>query len=122
MTNPYWFNYWCGKDANCLCRVRTGIETDIPLVYDLANGQRLGVHVEVKRPGESLGDGQAESYPRRAACWANPKTKPGTVPAHHVYSTILACDRELARDKRIDLFDKIAFHHDIAKWIEPYPE
>jgi len=21
MKNPYWFNYWCGKDKNCSCRI-----------------------------------------------------------------------------------------------------
>jgi hypothetical protein len=66
MKNPYWFNYWCGKDSKCACRIGTGIETDILLILDCVSGRRLGLHIEIKRPGEELGNGQAESYPRRS--------------------------------------------------------
>jgi hypothetical protein len=122
MKNPYWFNYWCGKDKRCACRIGTGIETDILLIFDCINGRRLGLHIEVKRPGEMLGDGQAESYPRRAACWANPNTRPKTVPSHHDFLTMLVCGRDLASDIRLRHFDKVVFHDEIAKQIQLYPE
>ena len=120
--NPYWFNYWCGKDKRCSCRVGTGIETDILLLWEVGNARRLALHIEVKRPGDCLGDGQAESYPRRAACWSTPATKPQTVPAHDQYATMLVCGPELAADSRCKWFDKVLFHGDIAKRIAVYPE
>lgn len=122
LKGPYWFNYWCGKDSNCLCRVGTGIETDILFILDCPNSRRLGLHIEIKPPGEPLGNGQAESYPRRAACWADPSTRPRTVPPHQDFLTVLICGRELASDKRIHSFDKVVFHDDVARMIKLYPE
>ncbi len=115
MKNPYWFNYWCGKDSRCACRIETGIETDILLILECATGRRLGLHIEMKRPGEKLGDGQAESYPRRAACWSNPHTRPKTVPPHQDFLTMLVCGRELASDRRVGYFDKVVFHDDVCR-------
>lgn len=122
MKNPYWFNYWCGKDSRCACRIGTGIETDILIILDCANRRKLGLHVEIKRPGEKLGDGQAEAYPRRAACWANPETRPKTVPPHEDFLTMLVCGRELKSDVRLQHFDKVVFHEDVAQKINNYPE
>ena len=67
MKNEYWFNYWCGKDSNCACRIGTGIETDILFILGCPDSRCLALHIEVKRPGEQFGDDQAESYPRCAA-------------------------------------------------------
>jgi len=89
---------------------------------DIPNDRRLALHIEVKRPGEHLGDGQAESYPRRAACWANPTIKPRTVPSHHEFLTVLICGRELANDDKLKWFDKVVFHDEIAMQIQIYPE
>lgn len=122
MKNPYWFNYWCGKDSKCVCRIGSGIETDILLIFDCANHRRLGLHIEVKRPREQLGNGQAESYPRRAACWVNPSTRPKTVPPHDEFTTMLVCGSELGTDERVRFFDKVVFHEDVAKRIAVYPE
>jgi hypothetical protein len=122
MKNPYWFNYWCGKDARCACRIGTGIETDILIILDCPSGRRLGLHIEIKRPGEHLGNGQAESYSRRAECWATPSTRPITVLPHQDYLTMLVCGRELERDPRLRFFDKVIFHDKIADQILPYPE
>lgn len=122
LKNPYWFNYWCGKDSKCACRLGSGIETDILFILDYANEKRLGLHIEIKPAGEKLGDGQAESYPRRAACWANPDTRPKTVPPHHHFLTVLICGQELASDERVKNLDKVIFHADVARRIRPYPE
>jgi len=124
MKNPYWFNYWCGKDSKCECRVGTGtgIETDILLMLDCPNDRRLALHIEIKRPGDHLRDGQAESYPRRAACWADPSTRPKTVLPHQDFLTILICGRELASDDRLRFFDKVIFHDDVSQRIRVYPE
>jgi hypothetical protein len=122
MKNPYWFNYWCGKDSRCACRIGTGIETDILLVFDCASSQRVGLHIEIKRPRERLANGQAESYPRRAACWASPATRPKTVLEHDNFITMIACGREAIQDERLRYFDKILYHDDIAKLLPIYPE
>lgn len=122
MKNPYWFNYWCGKDSACPCRIGTGIETDILIIFDSADQQRLGLHIEIKRPGDRLGDGQAESYPRRAKCWAQPNSKPRTVPPHQDFLTMLVCGRELQADKRLQYFDKVVFHDEVRRKLEVYPE
>jgi hypothetical protein len=64
MKNPYWFNYWCGKHSDrCSCRIGKAIETDILLVLERDDSRRLALHIEIKRPGEGLRVGQAESYP-----------------------------------------------------------
>jgi hypothetical protein len=119
--NPLWFNYWCGRDSKCACRIGTGIESDILLILDCANGRRLGLHIEIKRPGEQLGEGQAESYQRRAACWASPVTRPKTVWPHEDYLTFLICGPELASDK-LSFFDKVLFHNEVKQMIKVYPE
>jgi hypothetical protein len=122
LKNPYWFNYFCGKDAKCACRIGSGIETDILIFLDCGGGRGLGLHIEVKRPGARLGDGQAESYPRRAACWANPETRPRTVWPHQDFLTILICGRELIADERTRYFDKVMCHEDLMRLIPVYPE
>jgi hypothetical protein len=90
--------------------------------FGVPNHRRLALHVEIKRPGEKLGDGQAEFYPRRAACWANPDTRPKTVPPHEDFLTMVVCGRDLGSDARLRFFDKVVFHDDVAQKIEVYPE
>lgn len=122
MKNPYWFNYWCGKDRLCECRIGTAVETDILLVFSCLGDTDLAVHVEVKRPGDTLGDGQAATYPRRAACWANDISRPKRIPPHREYLTVLACGSNLEGNPELAHFDKVIFHDDIAEWLRPYPE
>ena len=122
LKNPYWFNYWCPKDGRCACRIESGIETDILIIYVCADGRRLAVHVEIKRPLDNFRPGQAESYPRRAACWVNPVTRPRTVPVHQEFVTVLVCGLELKADSRSNNFDKIVCHDDICDRIEFYPD
>lgn len=122
MKNPYWFNYWCGKDSNCICRIGTGIETDILLVFERPDSGCTALHIEVKRPNDRLRKGQAESYPRRAACWQNPATRPRTVPAHDSTRLVLVhgfSDLPIAARQAFDAF----WHHDeVARRIAGYPE
>jgi hypothetical protein len=121
MKNPYWFNYWCGKDKNCTCRVGTGIETDILLVFECGYAN-LAVHIEVKRPGEKLSEGQAAAYPRRAACWASDAARPRRILPHTEFLTVLACGHSLAGSAELAHFDRVILHHEIAERITPYPE
>jgi hypothetical protein len=122
MKNPYWFNYWCGKDSDCCpCRIGAAIETDILLILERDNSRRLALHIEIKRPGEGLRVGQAESYPRRAECWVNSTTRPRTVPSHQDFLTTIVCGRNLGSDPRLGFFDKVVFHDQVANQLEPYP-
>lgn len=118
----WWFNCFCPKDGHCSCKVGTGLETDILIILEATDGFRFAVHVEVKPPDKNLESGQAETYPRRAECWANPATRPQTVLAHDSFVTILACGDNLKSDARCAKFDKTVFHRDIEKRISPYPD
>lgn len=122
MKNPYWFNYWCGKDANCACRIGSGIETDILLVFKRRDSGCTALHVEVKRAGDRLGNGQAESYPRRAACWKDPSTRPRTVPTHDRTRLILVHGFTLPPVTARQSFDALWNHDEIAQHVPGYPE
>lgn len=124
LKNPYWFNYWCPRDSRCSCRIGTGIETDILLILKCGDGpalRHLALHIEVKRPGDSLRNGQAESYPRRASCWAKPDSRPGTVWPHDDFATFLVCDSLTASDVRAKYFDKILLHKSLRLQLNDYP-
>jgi hypothetical protein len=116
----WWFNYFCHN--NCSCKVATGIETDVLIVFETREKFRFALHVEVKRPGDDLKPGQAESYPRRARCWANPATRPGTVLAHDDSTTVLVCGNNLRADNRRSEFDDTKFHGDIEQRLSQYPD
>ncbi len=118
----FWFNVFCPKDGSCECRGNKGIETDILLVFKSPDDARFAVHVEVKPPNEDFLPDQAESYPRRGACWANAVTRPRTVVAHDNFTTILVCGENLRSDLRRSAFDDTHFHLDIEKWLSPYPD
>ncbi len=118
----FWFNVFCPKDRRCACRGEEGIETDILLLFKAPDNSRFAVHVEVKPPNEDFLPDQAESYPRRAACWANTATRPRTVVAHGSFTTILVCGENLSSDARRLNFDQTHFHQDIEKRLSPYPD
>jgi hypothetical protein len=118
----FWFNVFCPKDGSCECRGEKGIETDILLVFKSSDKSQFAVHVEIKPPNEDFLPDQAESYPRRGACWANAATRPRTVVAHDSFTTILVCGENLRSDLRRSQFDDTRFHQDIEKWLSPYPD
>ncbi len=121
----FWFNCFCG--AACECKVETGIETDILIIFRASDRSQFALHVEVKCPGKGLGGGQAESYPRRGRCWANygadrPAAVPKWIPHHDDFATILLCDDCLKLDPRHVLFDDVILHRDLEQRISPYPD
>ena len=118
----WWFNHYCPKDGSCTCKLGTGLETDILIIFEVIHEIRFALHVEVKRPSETLGDGQAETYPRRAACWSEPTTRPRRILAHEDYVTVLVCGDNLRADSRRSAFDQTRFHRDIEQRISPYPD
>lgn len=119
---PFYSNYFCGRDSRCTCRVpgSRSLETDAMVFLRSSTGRILGLHIEVKRPGEPLGFGQAEGYPLRAACWAEGGRKPRTVPAHHDWLTVLVCGRELLADQRVRHFDRVLLHADLAAKVDGF--
>ena len=124
MKNPYWFNLWCGtcdRSNRHGCKIGTGIETDVFLIFETRDG-RTGCHIEVKRRGDRLGDGQALSYPRRAACWSDPSRRPRTVPPHDRWRTILVHGDAQLTDAEATAFQRIVTHDDVAVRLPGYPE
>ena len=126
----YWFNHFC-RDT-CSCQVEEWkpedgrrTETDILIILTAPAGSRFALHIEVKPPGEGFERKlwQAETYPRRAKCWATtPEKRPPTVLEHVGFVTLLACGENLRNDPRTKFFDDTAYHDDIAKRISPYPD
>ena len=123
MKAPYWFNYFCGTcdggNPNG-CKLGTGTESDVLLMFDCP-GSRLALHIEIKRAGDSVRGGQAETYPRRAACWANPHTRPRYVPPHDRWQTILAHGDSPLSQAEAASFARIVTHDDIRRQRPEYP-
>ena len=124
MKNPYWFNYWCGtcdKLNPYGCKIGTGIESDILLVFAKAE-RRTALHIEVKSLGDSLRDGQALSYPRRAACWSDASRRPKTVPAYEDWRTILVHGDSALTPEEEQSFQRVVTHEEVASWLTDYPQ
>src|SRR4051794_6713664 len=81
---PFWANYWCGRDSSCTCRIvgSKGLESDAIFFLRNRANRVLAVHVEFKHNGESFGYGQPEAYPLRAACFANTHHQRRTINQH----------------------------------------
>ena len=120
---PFWANYWCGKDSRCVCRIEgsKGLESDA--IFFLRNGaeRTLAVHVEFKHPFESFGYGQPEAYPLRAACFARTHRERATLNAHHDWATVLFCGAECLSDERLSHFQRVITHEEAARVIPGYP-
>lgn len=93
-------------------------------VFEVEDGYRFAVHVEVKAPGDDFGLLQAVDYGRRARCWAGEGRAPGTVLPHHDATTVLCSERAFAERRRAEvaLFETMVFFEDIAAWIEHFPD
>lgn len=120
---PFWANYWCGKDSRCTCRIEgsKGLETDAIFFFRNNAGRVLAVHVEFKHRGESFQFGQAESYPLRAACFARTHTERKTLNAHHDWATVLFCDSDALSDPRLENFQRVITHTEAREKLPNYP-
>lgn len=121
---PFYCNYWCGRDARCTCRPKgsTGLESDLMLFLGTPDGRRLGLHIEFKHTGEPLRPGQAEAYPMRAACWAEGPYRPRGVLAHDDWLTVLFCGDEDLVSPRLAPFQRRIGHAEARKVIAGYPQ
>src|SRR5438309_384879 len=56
---PFWANYFCGRDSRCTCRIAGSRSLESDAIFFLRNCERrvLGVHVEFKHRNEAFGFG-----------------------------------------------------------------
>lgn len=73
----------------CRCEGDCGKETDLLAIFAGRDGYRFAIHIEVKRPGDRFGAGQAKAYPIRAQCWIT--KPPRSVLPHSAATTALLC-------------------------------
>ena len=120
---PFWANYWCGRDTRCTCRIAgsKSLESDAIFFFRNAANRILAVHVEFKHPNESFSFGQPEGYPLRAECFAKTHHQRATVNAHDDWTTVLFCGSETLTDGSRTHFQRIITHAEAAKMIAKYP-
>lgn len=120
---PFWANYFCGRDARCACRIEgsKSLESDAIFFLRKPRGQVLAMHVEFKLPGEAFQPGQPEGYPLRAACFARTHAERKTLIAHDDWTTVLFCDAATLADRRTSCFHRRITHAQAAEMIPDYP-
>ena len=121
---PYWANYFCGKDSRCRCRIEgsKSLESDAIFFFREAAGRVLAVHVEFKREGEPFLHGQPEGYPLRAKCFAETHSDRPALNAHDDWMTVVFCGDALIREPKIQCFDRAISHAEAAKKIALWPK
>ena len=120
---PFWANYWCGRDSRCTCRIEgsKGLESDAIFFFQNAEKNVLAVHIEFKHRNEAFQFGQPESYPLRGACFVQTHHERPTLNAHHDWTTVIFCDAAALSDPRLSNFQRVITHADAARVITRYP-
>lgn len=120
---PFWANYFCGRETACSCRIddSRALESDAISFFRNTAGRVLAVHVEFKHPHEPFGVGQAEAYPLRAACFARTHASRPSVNTHDDWATAIFCDAAALADPRIAYFQRVIVHTEAARMIPGYP-
>lgn len=120
---PFWANYWCGRDSRCTCRIEgsKGLESDAIFFFRNSSNCILAVHVEFKHTNESFSFGQPEAYPLRAACFVKTHHDRQTLNVHHDWTTVIFCGAESLSDERLLHFNRVITHGEAAEMIEAYP-
>jgi hypothetical protein len=120
---PFWANYWCGRDSRCTCRIEgsRGLESDAIFFFRNSSGRILAVHSEFKHANEPFGFGQPEAYPLRAACFVETYHERRTVNPHHDWTTAIFCGPESLADPRLSHFQRVITHDEAARMIASYP-
>lgn len=121
---PFWANYWCGRDSRCSCRIEgsKGLESDAIFFFRNSSNRVLAVHVEFKHSNEAFGYGQPEAYPLRAACFAKTHHERPTLNAHDDWTTVIFCGAEALSDQRLSHFDRVITHDEAKRMILAYPK
>jgi len=120
---PFWANYWCGRDTKCTCRLKDSkaIESDAIFFFRNSFGRILAVHVEFKHPNETFSIGQPEAYPLRAACFVKTCGSRATMNRHDEWTTIIFCGPETLSDARLSNFQRVITHSQAAEMLGSYP-
>ena len=121
---PFWANYWCGRDTRCTCRVygSKGLESDAIFFLKNENWRRLAIHVEFKHSREQFSFGQAACYPLRADCFSKTHQQRSTLNAHEDWITVIFCDDAALRKEELECFDRIIRHSDAAGYLAGWPK
>jgi hypothetical protein len=120
---PYWANYFCGRDSRCTCRIAggKGLESDAIFFFRNSSKQILAVHVEFKHPNERFTFGQPEAYPLRAACFVKTWRERPTLNAHDDWTTVIFCDVKSVSDYTRTYFQRVITHDETGQMIATYP-
>ena len=71
-------------------RAQTGRSRFLLAIFGLPTNERFALHIEVKHPKDNFKEnGQADSYPIRATCWATNSKKHLRVLPHSAATTVL---------------------------------
>lgn len=94
-TATWWRSHFTEK---CRCQGCSGQETDILAIFEVADGTRFALHIEVKQPTDRFPatKDQAANYALRADCWV--KTPPKAVLPHSDATTLLLCSASKLRE------------------------
>jgi hypothetical protein len=120
---PFWANYWCGRDSLCMCRIEgsKGLESDAIFFVKNKSNRVLAIHIEFKHPNEAFGFGQPQAYPLRAACFAKTYSQRKTLNAHQDWTTVIFCGAEALSDSRLSHFQRIITHQEARLVLVGYP-
>ncbi len=120
---PFWANYWCGRDAHCTCRIEgsKGLESDAIFFLRNRTGNILAIHLEFKHPKEPFQFGQPEAYPLRADCFVKTCQDRPTLNQHHDWMTVIFCGKDTLSDPRLSYFQRIITHDEAAIVLDDYP-
>lgn len=120
---PFWANYFCGRDSRCTCRIEgsKSLESDAIFFFRNSSNRILAVHIEFKHPAERFGIGQPEGYPLRAACFARTYHDRATINPHHDWMTAIFCGPGSLSDSRISHFQRVITHAEASRMIPKYP-
>jgi hypothetical protein len=120
---PFWANYWCGRDSRCTCRITDskGLESDAIFFFRNRSNRVLAVHVEFKHKNEAFGFGQPEAYPLRAACFAKTHHERRTLNPHQDWTTVIFCDQQSLADSRLSYFQRVITHDEAGRMLGAYP-
>ena len=121
---PFWANYFCGRDSRCTCRIQgsKSLESDAIFFFKNQATRVLAVHVEFKHPREPFEFGQPEGYPLRADCFARTCAQRSGLNAHHDWTTVIFCGPECLSDKRLSNFQRVITHAEAARMLSGYPK
>lgn len=121
---PFWANYFCGRDDRCTCRISGSRSLESDAIFFLANGSGrvLAAHIEFKQRNEPFQFGQPEGYPLRAACFVKTQRKRRALNTHDDWTTVLFCDEKTLSDSRISNFHRVITHAEAERMIENYPK